>query len=224
MPTLRRRCLALPPYAPGSAIGLFGGSFDPPHAGHRAGEPGRAPRGSASTRSGGWSRRGNPLKRTRRPPTSRRRIAAAARGRRPSRASRSPASRRRSARATRPTPAPAPAAAPRRLASSGSWAPTTSPSSTAGRTGRRSPQPCRSPSSTGPGSLTRPGRRPPRGRLPATALPTRDAASLADIAPPAWVFSARPAHPALLDRNSAARDGNRAPRLETSPSAIAHIF
>src|SRR5271154_922810 len=28
--------IILPPYAPGMRIGLFGGTFDPPHAAHRA--------------------------------------------------------------------------------------------------------------------------------------------------------------------------------------------
>src|SRR5271163_770660 len=31
-----RRGIVLPPYAPGMRIGLFGGTFDPPHAAHRA--------------------------------------------------------------------------------------------------------------------------------------------------------------------------------------------
>jgi nicotinate-nucleotide adenylyltransferase len=34
-PGVRER-LVLPPYAPGMRIGLFGGTFDPPHAAHRA--------------------------------------------------------------------------------------------------------------------------------------------------------------------------------------------
>ena len=32
----RRGCIVLPPHAPGMRIGLFGGTFDPPHAAHRA--------------------------------------------------------------------------------------------------------------------------------------------------------------------------------------------
>jgi nicotinate-nucleotide adenylyltransferase len=32
----RRGSIALPPHAPGMRIGLFGGTFDPPHAAHRA--------------------------------------------------------------------------------------------------------------------------------------------------------------------------------------------
>jgi nicotinate-nucleotide adenylyltransferase len=32
----RRGCPVLPPHAPGMRIGLFGGTFDPPHAAHRA--------------------------------------------------------------------------------------------------------------------------------------------------------------------------------------------
>jgi nicotinate-nucleotide adenylyltransferase len=32
----RRGCIALPPHARGMRIGLFGGTFDPPHAAHRA--------------------------------------------------------------------------------------------------------------------------------------------------------------------------------------------
>jgi hypothetical protein len=31
-----RERVVLPPYAPGMRIGLFGGTFDPPHAAHRA--------------------------------------------------------------------------------------------------------------------------------------------------------------------------------------------
>src|SRR5579862_8816418 len=34
-PGVRER-VVLPPYAPGMRIGLFGGTFDPPHAAHRA--------------------------------------------------------------------------------------------------------------------------------------------------------------------------------------------
>jgi nicotinate-nucleotide adenylyltransferase len=34
-PAVRER-IVLPPYAPGMRIGLFGGTFDPPHAAHRA--------------------------------------------------------------------------------------------------------------------------------------------------------------------------------------------
>jgi nicotinate-nucleotide adenylyltransferase len=34
-PAVRER-VVLPPYAPGMRIGLFGGTFDPPHAAHRA--------------------------------------------------------------------------------------------------------------------------------------------------------------------------------------------
>ena len=33
--THQHRRLVLPPHAPGMRIGLFGGTFDPPHAAHR---------------------------------------------------------------------------------------------------------------------------------------------------------------------------------------------
>jgi nicotinate-nucleotide adenylyltransferase len=67
----------LPPAAPGQSVGLFGGSFDPPHAGHRHASE------TALTRLGldrlWWLvTPGNPLKDTGRLPSTADRVAAAA--------------------------------------------------------------------------------------------------------------------------------------------------
>ena len=128
--------LVLPPHAPGMRIGLFGGTFDPPHAAH-LGASLLAMKRLKLDRMWWLVTPGNPLKDTRglRPLDER---MAAARASSPTiRASTSPVSKLSSTRATPTTRWNIWCAAARACGSSGSWAPTICGASTAGKTGAR---------------------------------------------------------------------------------------
>ena len=172
---------------PGMRIGLFGGTFDPPHQAHRAACL-IAMRRLGLDRVWWLVTPGNPLKDTRGLAPARRTHRGRDASSRTTRASRSPASRPRSAPATPTTRSAICDRAARACASSGSWAPTTCAASIAGRTGAASPTWCPSRWSTGSArASTRRQASPPR-RLRALPAPGTGGAVAAGRKPPAWVY------------------------------------
>ncbi len=178
---------ALPRHAPGLRIGLFGGTFDPPHEAHRvglpAGDEAARPRPGLVAGDAGQSAQGHP------------RAGAAGGAHRGGARARPPSAHRRH-RPRSPQSAPATPTRPwlicartvRACASSGSWAPTICAASIAGRSGAGSPPWCRSRWSTASGrASTRPASAAGQA-LARARIPDAEARSLPDRKPPAWVY------------------------------------
>ena len=169
-------------------IGLFGGTFDPPHDAHRAACL-IAMRRLGLDRVWWLVTPGNPLKDTRGLSPLEERIAAAQALADHPRIVVTGLEAAIGARYTFDTVAYLQRALPRRAISSGSWAPTTCAASTAGRTGAGSPRmvPIAVVDRLGPslyaaGGIA--GQALARYRIPETAR----ARSLAGRKPPAWVY------------------------------------
>ena len=183
----RAMTVRLPPFAPGQTIGLLGGSFNPPHEGHRLiSELALAP--PRLDRVWWLVTPGNPLKSPASSPT-RARVAAARRdgARSAHRGDRLRGGDRLALHL--PDDRSGSAAAPRASASSGSWGPTIFASSIAGGAGARSPIWRRSSSSTGRarrlGALAG---RAGAGARAATAARRRWRRRFARLPPPAFLF------------------------------------
>ena len=204
----------------GMRIGLFGGTFDPPHAAHR-GASLLALKRLKLDRVWWLVTPGNPLKDTR---------GLAARGAHRGR----PRARHHpridvtgleaviNTRYTYDTLRVSWCAAARACGSSGSWARTTCGASTAGRTGAASLRSCRSPWSTASARASTPPAAAPPRRSRATACPKRLAADARRPQPAGLGLSPRPQIAAVLDR--AARPANKAGAKPLKPFRPARAY
>ena len=197
--------IRLPPHAPGMRIGLFGGSFDPPHAGHAPCPRDRAAAAGARSRLVAGDARQSAEGELPACPRSPQRIAAA-RKHRPRSAHRRHRARGGDRHALHRRHAALSASAlSAACASSGSWARTICCNSIAGAIGRRSRARRRSPSSIVRARHSAP---PPPKRRSAFArarLPESAAALLADMRAAGFRLSARAARRAVVHR-AAQRD------------------
>ena len=178
--------IRLPPHPRGLKIGLFGGTFDPPHAAHRAACLLAMQRLNLD-RVWWLVTPGNPLKDTRGLAPLSERIAAAQKLADNPRIIVTGVEAEMRTRYTYDTVRTLTHGAPA-CTSSGSWAPTICAASIAGRSGAPSPTSCRSRWST---ASARASTRPPGRAAQALSrfrIPERDAKSLPRRKPPAWVF------------------------------------